>query len=827
LIASLLIQLLYVVPYVRDQEVEHAEKIQEETARNIARELDQDMTKLLDLLKTIADLPEYKNMDIVNQTQINIESVEIVSDLSTLAVINSTGWFVSISGGNISMYTTQSWASKPYFSVPFEQGIPYFAAPRFYSSAERVGASVSVPIKSESGKIVGVLQGGARLNDMIEKVANYPLPQGKAYLVDNQGTLIAHTGMDMFSLEGGPLSLNRTNQPLVQDIMAGMEDQSREYQYNGTDYFGTHYALESNGWGVVVETKMSAILKDSNALTYRLLFVNLILFVLALSITLFFTQKITRERNRMEGELRKHRDNLEEIVTERTFNLEERVKELRALYEISKLVETPGISLDEILQGTVLLLSGPWQHPEIAYARIVVTGKEYKTKNYKKTKWEQSQDIISRGKKTGFIEVGYLKKITGINKKVFLKEEEELLVIITERLGSIIGQKQVEDALKRSEGNIRLMVSEVRDYAILMLDPDGIIASWNEGAQRIKGYKAEDIIGKHFSKFYTEEDIKSGKPEMELKVAAKEGRFEDEGWRVRKDGSKFIANVVITALRDEKGTLKGFSKVTRDITKSKKAEEERENLLNQLDSKNQELQQIVYVASHDLRSPLVNVQGFSKELNSSIEELSSILKDIELSEDVKKKFDFIVEEDIPEDLRFIRSGIEKMDVLLKGLLKISRVGTASMTMKNIDMNGMMSDIASSLSYQIKEAEVDLKVGEMPPCKGDNVQINQVFTNLLDNAIKYHDPDRPSFIKISGYTKNDKSIYSVEDNGLGIAPDHQENIFEIFHRLEPGKTTGEGLGLTIVRRILDRHGGEVRVESKEGESTTFYVSIPNK
>lgn len=259
----------------------------------------------------------------------------------------------------------------------------------------------------------------------------------------------------------------------------------------------------------------------------------------------------------------------------------------------------------------------------------------------------------------------------------------------------------------------------------------------------------------------------------------------------------------------------------------KRAEKELERLIKELDLKNKELQQIVFVASHDLRSPLVNVQGFSKELNSSIEELTTLLVDHEIPDDVKEKIESIMQEEIPEDLHYIHSSIAKMDALLNGLLRISRVGTATISMKRINMNKMISDVASSLEFQIKEAKVDLEISELPNCKGDWVQINQVCTNLVDNAIKYRNPNRPAIIKISGYTENGKSIYCVEDNGIGISRHHQDNIFEIFHRLNPNESMGEGLGLTIVRRILDRHNGKIWVESKPGKGSKFYISLPNK
>lgn len=317
LIASLLFQLLYVVPYARDREVDHAKDHQEETAQNIARELDMDLSNLMESMTVIADQPVFNEMDIENQTEINIQSVEIIPNLSSLFVMNDTGWFVSDNIENISMYTTQSFASRPYFIVPFEQSEVYFTTPRFYRTTGYVATSISVPIKSSTREIVGVMMGGMILNDLIERVKDYPLEESETiYLVDTKGTVVAQSEIDLFTLEDGPLSINYTDRSLVQAIMAGETGESREYDRSGTPYFGTFILLESNEWGVVVETPMNKIVAESDMLTRQLLLVNIILFVIALSISLAFTQQITTERKRDEEKLKKSSEQLAEKMDE-------------------------------------------------------------------------------------------------------------------------------------------------------------------------------------------------------------------------------------------------------------------------------------------------------------------------------------------------------------------------------------------------------------------------------------------------------------------------------------------------------------------------------
>ncbi len=278
-----------------------------------------------------------------------------------------------------------------------------------------------------------------------------------------------------------------------------------------------------------------------------------------------------------------------------------------------------------------------------------------------------------------------------------------------------------------------------------------------------------------------------------------------------------------------------FKEVARDVVfalygieleeRRKRAEEERKRLNVELAQKNKELEQIVYTTSHDLRSPLVNVQGFSKELNESIKEVASIIKNNEFPAIVKEKIGPLLEQDIPESLQYILTSVAKMDSLLNGLLRLSRLGRAALKPEKIDMDKLINNVINAFEFKIKESDVKLEISELPPCKADKTQIDQVFSNLMDNALKYLDSKRQGIIRISGYKENTHSVYCVEDNGIGIAPKHQENIFTIFHQLDPDRVPGEGLGLTIVKRILERHRGKVWVESELGKGSKFYVSLP--
>jgi signal transduction histidine kinase len=308
---------------------------------------------------------------------------------------------------------------------------------------------------------------------------------------------------------------------------------------------------------------------------------------------------------------------------------------------------------------------------------------------------------------------------------------------------------------------------------------------------------------------------------------------------LEKMGKGQLNTVIETDSRDEIGQLansfnkmaKNLKNVTasrdelnKEIAERKRAENELSRLNTELTEKNMEMEQIIYVTSHDLRSPLVNVQGFSKELVMDFEHVNSVMESSEIPPAVRDKLRPAFEEDIPESLQYISKSVSKMDLLLSGLLRLSRVGRAELNINELDMNRLISDIAKTFEFQIKEAQIRLEVDDLPPCMGDEIQVNQVFSNILDNAIKYLDRDRKGLIRISGRSENEKAIYCVEDNGIGIAIIHQPKVFELFHRLNPDDTPGEGLGLTIVHRILTRHGGNIYFESEPGIGSKFFVSL---
>jgi PAS domain S-box-containing protein len=399
---------------------------------------------------------------------------------------------------------------------------------------------------------------------------------------------------------------------------------------------------------------------------------------------------------------------------------------------------------------------------------------------------------------------------------------------------------------------LRLLVESAVDYALLALDPDGHVVSWNAGAERLKGYREEEIVGRHFSCFYPPEALAQGWPEHELQVAAERGRVEDEGWRVRKDGSRFWANVVITALRNGAGQLEGFSKLTRDLTERKRAEDLVRRLNDELEQrvrertaelakanreltlKNQENETFVYSVSHDLRSPLVNLQGFSKELGLVGQDLRALLSDSALPPTVRERGLALLDGDMAEAIRFIQTAVRRLSGIIDALLRLSPAGRVVYQWRPVDVAGILARVVEAMRGTIADRKAEVVVHELPPAWGDPTAVEQVFANLIGNALNYLDCQRPGCIEVGSLDAQASGdpgpraamrTYYVKDNGLGVPAPYRAKIFQAFQRVHPEAAPGEGIGLAIVQRLVERHGGQVWVESPGGPGSTFFLTLP--
>lgn len=339
------------------------------------------------------------------------------------------------------------------------------------------------------------------------------------------------------------------------------------------------------------------------------------------------------------------------------------------------------------------------------------------------------------------------------------------------------------------------------------------------GTDRIAGKSDFDLGWQDRIEQYRKDDLEV--------ISTGRSKYNYEEPLATSDGRRICLLTSKVPLLGADGSIRGVLGTYQDITERKQAEEARELLLKELQSKNEELQSIVFIASHDLRSPLVNIRGFAGELEKSFEDICRILNEAGLSEELLKKLSVFLESDIPESLRFIDISGRKMEVLLNGLLRLSRISTTQIIPVTVNMDQLLGGILGGLGFKIRENNIDITVeGELPSCRGDLTLINQVFTNLIDNAVKYRDLRRPCRIRIRGRKEDGQSVYEIEDNGIGIAAEHQQKVFDIFHQLNPG-AGGDGLGLTIVRRILNRQNGTIRLVSELGTGTTVYVALPGE
>lgn len=398
---------------------------------------------------------------------------------------------------------------------------------------------------------------------------------------------------------------------------------------------------------------------------------------------------------------------------------------------------------------------------------------------------------------------------------------EGLIIDITER-------KKAGDALRESESRYRLLFEAANDAIFIMRDAKFI--DCNERTLELFGCDRQQIIGQppyRFSPATQPDGRDSTEKAIEKIKLALDGKPQFFEWKHCKyDGTTFDAEVSLNRLVLGEETF--LQAMVRDITERKQAEEEVVRLLETLGEKNEELESIVYVSSHDLRSPLVNIQGFSSELDMSCQRITDVLKGLELTAEQTDILQPVLNEQIPESINFIHSSVDKMDMLLNGLLKLCRIGKNELTIQHLDINRMVARTISTMQFQIDKTGTVIDIGQLPDCDGDMMQIDQVFSNLIDNAMKYSSPDRTSEIHITGSIEDEMAVYCVADNGIGISPEYLDIIFEVFHRLEPdGETKGEGLGLTIVKRIVSRHRGTIRVTSKEAKGTEIYISLPVK
>ncbi len=581
--------------------------------------------------------------------------------------------------------------------------------------------------------------------------------------------------------------------------------------------------------------------------------------------------------------------------------LEKRIKELSCIYNISYLIEKPGISLEEILQGIVNIIPSAWQYPEITCARIIVKGQGFRTENFRETIWKQVSDIFVHGEQIGTLEICYLEERPESDEGPFLKEERSLLNAIANRIGRIVERKDIEEALRKREEKFNSLFNS-NPEALVYFDRDLNIEDISPKFEELFGYSIEEVRGKKIDEFIVPEDKMD--ESKKLKEMSKKGYIFHETVRKRKNGT-LIPVAISASPVISRGSTIGVNVTYKDITERKKAEEMLretrnylENLLNYANapiivwnpkfkitqfnhafehltgytadeivgqelpvlfpktSRNESLIKIKETLSGEywksveipilrkdgnIRVALWNSANIYAEDGKTL--LATIAQGIDITERKKAEellkkqreelsaFAHTVSHDLKNYINIIRNYAQfsllkkesaeknnqeiiditkKMESFVNRQLQLADAGKAIGKLEEIDLNILIDEVGKTHS-------IEIRTKGLPMIKGDPQRLKEAFHNLIDNAVKHGKADR---IEISSEKRRDTYIIHVKDNGKGIPQEEIDKIFDMGY-----SKTGTGIGLTIVKKIIEAHGGNISVRSKEGEGTTFEIVLP--
>jgi PAS domain S-box-containing protein len=496
----------------------------------------------------------------------------------------------------------------------------------------------------------------------------------------------------------------------------------------------------------------------------------------------------------------------DEALWNRTHQLGERLKELNCLYAISTLVDQPGISLEEIAQGTADFIPPSWQYPNVTCARIILGDHEFKTENFRETAWRQASDVKARGERIGGVDVCYLEERAECDEGPFLKEERNLINAIAERLGRITERMWAEQAIRESEERYRTLYDNT-PVMMHSIDRDGRLISVNNHWLKSLGYELSEVIGRSSTDFLTEASRRYA-TEVSLPEFFKTGIAKEVEYQmVTKSGE--VRDVLLSAIgeRDKAGELSRTLAFVVDVTEHKQGEEALRRLNKKLEEANRHKSEFLANLSHELRTPLNAILGASELLAEGV-----------FGGLTEKQGEYVW--DIHESGNHLLS-------LINDVLDLSKVeaGKLDLHLDHLSLRSLMESSAVIVRERAASKSIEFKV--IPPpeevvVEADQRKIKQIVYNLLSNAVKFT-PENGSVV-FSAHRAGGDVIFTVEDTGPGVAEEFRERIFDEFFQ-GPGDQEGTGLGLTVAKRLAELHRGHIWLESEVGQGSRFFFAIP--
>jgi len=523
--------------------------------------------------------------------------------------------------------------------------------------------------------------------------------------------------------------------------------------------------------------------------------------------------------NDMARKLKEARTSLEERVRQRTEallatntklgeeiaghssaqeKLQQHIKQIDCLYGLSRLIERPKIPLEQILQETVHLIRNTYQQPDITCIRITFDGIQYKADNFEKSELSQYAPIKVRGDEAGAIEVYYLGEKAEGGPGPFLKEENDLLGVVAQRLGRTAERKKAAETLRL----FRNLIERSNDCIFVMEPKWGRLLDVNDRACTTLGYTREELLNMTL-KDIEESILDDSSWQKHIEELELKGDVIVQGRHRRKDATAFFTETSLKLVRQEKKDY--IIAIARDVTERKRAEEHKAQLLEEVKSANEELKDFAHVVSHDLKAPLRGVSTLANWLST----------------DYADKLD----EQGKEQITLLLGRVQRMHNLIDGILAYSRVGRAKEKRVQVNLDELVPEVIDMVAPP-QNIEITIE-NELPVVECGQTRIIQVFQNLLSNAVKYMDKPKGQ-IKVGCVEQNGFWKFSVADNGCGIEEKHFKKIFKIFQTLSPrDESESTGVGLTVVKKIVELYGGKIWVESKPDKGSTFYFTLPKQ